>query len=356
LKHSNYAYSRIVFFLQGDNRSTGYTHSLNVSKTGGRFNMSFGEELADNKYSSNDMGYFTNNNFVDHFLWMGYKQVKPKGLFNSLYMNFNGYFSMRFKPWDYQMARTNVNVNGQLKNLWYVGVFNNILPQQSDFYEPRVSGKVFKRPSAFVYGGWFNSNSAKKYSASLEVDITRSNQYNSNGYDIFINHKYRFNKKLTLSTNTNLSIYTNNLGYAATSADSVIFGLRKRNTVENIFTIKYNFNNKMGLSFRARHYWSKVDNRQYFSLQNDGSVSPISSRHDEANYNVNYFNIDMVYTWQFALGSFINIVWKNSIGTFDQDVNDGYFKNAGNTFNAPQLNSLSVRVIYFLDYLSLKKK
>jgi hypothetical protein len=63
-----------------------------------------------------------------------------------------------------------------------------------------------------------------------------------------------------------------------------------------------------------------------------------------------------VYTWQFALGSFINIVWKNAIGTFDQDIKEGYFKNAGNTLNAPQLNSLSLRVIYFLDYLDLKKK
>ena len=76
----------------------------------------------------------------------------------------------------------------------------------------------------------------------------------------------------------------------------------------------------------------------------------------DVNYNVNYFNIDMVYTWQFALGSFVNVVWKNSIGTFDRNVANGYFKNAGTTLDAPQLNSLSVRVIYFLDYLSLKKK
>ncbi len=348
--------SQLIGYLPEGKTQSGYTHSLNVSKTGGRFNMSFGEELADNKYSSNDMGYFTNNNFVDHFLWLGYKQVKPKGLFNNLYMNFNGYFSMRFKPWDYQMARTNVNVNGQLKNLWYVGVFTNWLPAQNDFYEPRVSGKVFNRPTNYVYGFWFESNRAKKYSASLELDLSNSPQYAANGYEIYFRHQFRFNKKLTLSINNNFSIFTNNVGFATTSADSVIFALRKRNTVENIFTAKYNFNNKMGLSFRARHYWSMVDNRQFFNLKQDGGLSPISSTHNEANYNVNYFNIDMVYTWQFALGSFINIVWKNSIGTFDQDVNEGYFKNAGNTFNAPQLNSLSVRVIYFLDYLSLKKK
>ena len=100
-----------------------------------------------------------------------------------------------------------------------------------------------------------------------------------------------------------------------------------------------------------------VDNKKFFSLANDGSM--IYNPNDytnTANYNVNYFNIDMVYTWQFALGSFVNIVWKNAIGSQDLRIADPYFKNLSNTLTAPQLNSLSVRVIYFLDYLSLKKK
>ena len=112
----------------------------------------------------------------------------------------------------------------------------------------------------------------------------------------------------------------------------------------------------MGLSFRARHYWSKVENQRFFNLNQDGGLTPIAGVNRNVDFNVNYFNIDMVYTWQFALGSFVNVVWKNAIGTFDRNVGTGYFKNAGNTLEAPQLNSLSLRVIYFLDYLSIKKK
>lgn len=348
--------SELIGYLPGGKTQSGYTHNIGFGKTGGRFNMSFSQELADNKYSSNDMGYFTNNNFLDHNLWMGYKWVKPIGWFNRLYLNFNGAYSVRFKPWDYQTSRVNVNINGQLKSLWYVGTFVTGFDQQNDFYEPRVAGKVFKRPARYVYGSWFESNYAKKYAVSIEVDLSGSGKYNSRGYDIYIRNQYRFNKKLTISTNTNLSFYNNNIGYAAVAADSVIFGLRKRTTIENIFTVKYNFNNKMGLSLRTRHYWSKVDNRSFYALMDDGNLTPISSQHNEANYNVNYFNVDMVYTWQFAPGSFINIVWKNSIETFDQNMNGPYFKNLGTTLSAPQLNNLSLRIIYFLDYLSLKKK
>jgi hypothetical protein len=348
--------SQLIGYGPGGKTQAGYNHDIGIRKTGGRFNLQASQELADNKYNNNDMGYYTNNNYIDHSIWMGYKWLKPKGIYNRINLNFNGSYSMRFKPWDYQNARVNMNVNGQLKSLWFLGFFTNIRPQQNDFYEPRVTGKVFKRPGSLVVGSWFESNYAKKYSASAEWSFARARQYDSDGWELFFNHRYRFNKKLTISANTNFTVRTNDVGFATISADSVYFSLRKRNTVENIFNVKYNFTNKMGLSFRARHYWSRVESQKYFNLNPDGNLSPVAGINRDVNYNVNYFNIDMVYTWQFALGSFVNVVWKNSIGTFDRTVANGYFKNAGATLDAPQLNSLSVRVIYFLDYLSFKKK
>jgi len=64
----------------------------------------------------------------------------------------------------------------------------------------------------------------------------------------------------------------------------------------------------------------------------------------------------MVYTWQFALGSFLNIGWKNAAFTYDNDATKPYFDNLGKTLSSPQNNNFSIKVIYFLDYLSLKKK
>lgn len=347
--------SQLIGILPGGKTQSGYTHNLGIGKTGGRFNLNFNQELADDKYSSNDMGYFTNNNFVDHSLWMGYKWIKPKSWYNRLNLNFNGYYSLRFKPWDFQKLRVNVNFNGQLKSLNFFGVFTNIVPRSNDFYEPRVAGKVFKRPGMVVYGGWFESNSAKKFSAFGELDLSQSGEFDSKGYELYSGMQFRFNKKLSISANFNPSIFTHNIGYATVSNDSVIFADRHRYIQENILSVKYNFTNKMGLTFRARHYWAAVQNDKFYNLNADGRLDPVAGINKNVDYNVNYFNIDMVYTWQFALGSFLNIVWKNSIDTFDQDLRYGYFKNAGSTFQASQLNSLSIRVIYFLDYLSLKK-
>ncbi len=348
--------SQLLGFLPGGKNLSGYTHNLAIGKTGGRFNMQLSQELADQKFTSNDMGYFTNNNYVDHTLWMGYKWLKPKGIYNRLNLNLMGNYTSRFQPWDYQNARIGLNVNGQLKSLWFAGFGFNYEFVQNDFYEPRLAGRVFKRPSNIVFYTWVESNRAKKYSFSTELNYSRSGKYNATGYDLSLSNRFRFNKKLTISSNTSFLLINNNLGFATTNLDSSLFALRKRNTIENVLNIKYNFNNKMGLSLRTRHYWSRVDNRQFFNLNTNGGLTSIPDINRNVNYNVNYFNVDMVYTWQFALGSFINVVWKNAIGTYDQNTETGYFKNLGNTLDANQLNSLSVRVIYFLDYLSLKKK
>ncbi len=350
------AVSQQIGYNADKTNRTGINNVISVNKTGGRLNMTLWHDVADDKFNSNDMGYFTNNNYADQGFWVAYKWLKPKNWYNKVQVNINGTLSMRYKPWDYQTLWLNTNAHTQLKSLWWAGVEFNYNARASDFYEPRVAGRVFKRPANVNFGFWFESNNAKKYSATGQLYHTYSAEYKATTYNPGFSNQYRFNKKLTISTNTNLTFSNNNLGYATMVNDSSIFALRKRTTVENIVTIKYNFNNKMGLSFRTRHYWSKVDNKRFFSLANDGTmVANANDYTSRANYNVNYFNIDMVYTWQFALGSFINVVWKNSIGSQDLRVNDPYFKNLSNTLSAPQLNSLSVRVIYFLDYLTLKR-
>ena len=112
----------------------------------------------------------------------------------------------------------------------------------------------------------------------------------------------------------------------------------------------------MGINTRIRHYWSKVDYKEFFTLLLNGDLEKNNVFTDNVNQNVNFFNIDMTYTWQFAPGSFINVVWKNAAFTSADFVERNYFKNFSNTIDSDQNNNLSLKVIYFLDYLQLKKK
>lgn len=348
--------SQLMGFKADKGNLNGYNHSLNFGKMKGSFTGSLGQSLADKNYQQNDMGYFTNNNYLNHELWLGYKIVKPKGFYNNLYFNINAEYNRRFNPGTFQNVFVNTNINGQLKNLWNVGVAFNAYGKENDFYEPRVAGKIFRRPYYSRPAFWLYTNTAKKYSLSTEASYTAMPVYKARGFDLAFTQQFRFTKQLTLSNEANLEYKNRDIGFATMQGDSSIFGLRKRHTVENIFNVKYNFNNKMGITFRARHYWSKVNYSAFFNLENDGSLKSTPAVADNPNYNVNYFNIDMVYTWQFAQGSFINIVWKDAASTLGNNVQDRYFKNFKNTWKEPQLNSVSFRIIYYLDYLSLQHK
>jgi uncharacterized protein DUF5916 len=89
-------------------------------------------------------------------------------------------------------------------------------------------------------------------------------------------------------------------------------------------------------------------------LQKDGSLLANPGYNPSVNENVNFFNIDMVYTWEFAPGSFINIAWKNAEQYNSDVVVKKYFVNLGNTLSQDNNNNLSIKVIYFIDYYTLK--
>lgn len=356
------ANSRLIG-LEGPGKTlSGYQYRVFAGKFKGPWNFDVHQFLADDKYDQRDMGYFTNNNYLDHGFWTGYKWTKPKGFYNNLYLNMNGTYSQRLKPRAYQYVAINANINGQLKNLWNFGIAVNIRPEQQDFYESRI-GTPFRVPGYLNKGFWLGTNRSKKYYLNVEYFHKNAPKYKAQGSDLWLVNSYRFNDKLTVSMNNNLFFINREAGFgytftdATSQLDSVVFGLRNRRTAENVFNVKYNFNIKMGLTLRVRHYWSKVDYSEFFDLKQDGHLqpryAPITKNPDN---NVNFFNVDMIYTWQFAPASFLNIGWKDAGQKFDQNITDQYYSNLRNILRHGQQNSFSVKVIYFLDYLSLRPK
>lgn len=360
-KKNNYNFSgkvvssNLLGYLPNNKTLSGYAHSFNISKTGGRFNFNFWQDLSNDKYQQNDMGYFTNNNYIDNGFWMGYKWVQAKKWYNRLNLNFNTWYSRRLNPGDFQNFGLNANFNGQLKSLWWFGIWTNLNAQENDFWEPRKDGYVFKRPARQVIGFWLGTNEAKKFSSNLDFGVSQAKSINARGVDISWYNQYRFNNKLTISLNTRSEYRKNNYGFATFNGNDPIVGLRDRNTITNILNIKYNFTNMMGLTIRTRHYYSQVEYNQYQILKQNGDVVNTSNDY-KRNTSYNIFNVDLNYFWQFRLGSFLYINWKDQVEHFTNDANDGYFRNLGNTLQAPQQNSFSVRVVFFIDYLDLKKK
>jgi len=353
---------------------TGYAHLLSFGKTSGKLNFSITQELYNKKYDKSDLGYFTNNNTMDQYVWVGYNIIKPKRFFNQLHINFNSFYSRLVSPIDllsrknmmYQNASGNVNVNGPTKKLWYVGMNINWGFNYNDFYEARVPGRVFQNKGRVGFDVWWNSNQAKKLSWGGEVYGGTGGVFKRKSISPMLTGKIRFSSKFSIDNTLTMDFQKNNSGWAANSYDelhrggfydTVYFSRRNLRTVENILSVKYSFTNKMGITLRARHYWSKVDPQQYYELDKFGNLGvPAVPFTKNVKQNYNFFSTDLVYTWQFAQGSFINIVWKDVSENFARNFERDYFSNFGKTINSPQSNSFSIRVIYFLDYLTAKNK
>jgi hypothetical protein len=354
------AISYLDYKESGAENRTGYSHSLSAGKTSGRFTFNLSQQLTDTKFTSNDLGYFTNNNFLDHSLYVGYRYTEPKGWYNRLFYNFNASLSRLYAPIGnleskFQQANMQVNINAQTKKLHWMGLYLNYRPAQNDFYEPRQLGQVFRRNQSVAFGGWIETNSAKKYSLNMEAyERVFLDFYDLNGLDLFVSQQYRFSSKFSVRHTINLQPRPRGLGYTSMDeAGNPVFALRNVKTVDNTLFLKYNFTNRMGLTFRARHYASVVHNKTYFDLNDDGSLRP-KPGYEGTNRNVNYFNVDMVYTWQFAPGSFLNVVWKNATYHNSDLIDVHYFQNLHSTLQADQNNNVSLKVIYFLDYLRVK--
>jgi hypothetical protein len=97
--------------------------------------------------------------------------------------------------------------------------------------------------------------------------------------------------------------------------------------------------------------------RDFAQLQPGGHEEPVDYRRNRDN-TYNAFNIDAVYSWWFAPGSQVSVVWKNAGYTSlnAERATPLYFDNLSNTINTPHNNSLSVKVLYYLDYLALRPK
>jgi hypothetical protein len=110
----------------------------------------------------------------------------------------------------------------------------------------------------------------------------------------------------------------------------------------------------MDLFLRARHYWTNVGYNSFAQLQTDGSLQQVAL--DESHDGTfSFFNIDMIYSWVFAPASELSVVYKLAADESIDNRDRTYRGSISDIGQLPQNSSVSIRVLYFLDYLMLKK-
>lgn len=334
----------------------GHKYFYRAGKASGNFTFHVGQNIESDTYNPNDMGFLMAPNEFTDFAKVNYNIYKPfwklAGQFNSIRLTRQSLY----KPYRLQEYRINAESYFQMKSFDFFGVWGWVSPgKRFDFFEPRVMGRVMNKPGVGGWGGFISTNYARRWALDINYGSYIQPEWEGFGIDLSFQPRFRLSDRCQLQHNLWYNINENDRGFVAfDEADNSLIGTRDRKDLVNTFTATYAFSPRMNINFRARHYWSRVSYDNIEVLQEDGELGPTS--YDE-NHNINFnaFNIDCIFRWRFAPGSDIFIVWKNSILESGEALITSYPKNLRNTFESPQVNSLSVRVLYFLDFARFRR-
>ncbi len=341
----------------------GHRSELYAGRISGNLNYRAGIEIVSNQYDHNDLGFLRRNNYNRFFGRIIYRQFDPFGPFLRAFVGSNTALEQLYKPNRYRSFNLNPFYGGMFKNRMDFEHWGYFIPFGSfDYDEPRSTGRFLRIPAYWASGFSFNTDRSKKFVMRLFGSFGIVNEKNRYLYDFGMRPSLVLTDKLSLEYTFSYYNGENDTGWVEELSETdIIFGRRALNTYSNVINLKYIFTSKMGIDFRARHYWSKADYESYFLLGNDGYPMPTTydgledglSKND---INYNAFTVDMVYSWEFQPGSQLSIVWKDIINTFSNDTDYNFGNNFKETITADQSNLFSVKLLYFIDYLNLKKK
>jgi hypothetical protein len=336
----------------------GFSYDIDIEKTAGIFQFGISQEITNETYNPNDMGFLSFNNFVRNRVFFRHKILKPYGKFVDYNTFFSATLQNRFKPSDFMYLSISLETFLTFQNYWSFGYFVGGNPVESnDFYEPRLENRVFVKPTNYYAGIYFGSDNRKKFYFSTVLRHWASiSEYNQDLKRIEFNPTLRIGDKFKVGINSDIERANNSIGYVSDNETDIYFGKRIRKTISNAINTEHSFNDKMRITLRIRHYLSSVEYDQFYSLNQDGTLSQYDDYKENKDISFNTFNMDMVFNWRFAPGSDIILVWKDAIYSEYEEIKPKYIDNVNTTFSSPIFNHFSLKVLYYLDYNYLKRK
>ena len=342
----------------------GIATTLNFSETSGKYRYSFGGDLFTKNYDNNDLGINFETNYYSIYGNANYRILNPTKYFNSFRLNYNNFVQFNKETGKIQGNNFNVNVNLNTKKNHFFGMGINLDPfEKYDYYEPRTDGRYVISPKRL--GGWlyFSSNYNNKFAIDINPSFAVLSESGRNSYGFLLSPRYRFNDKFSLNYSFNFFRQNNNKGFVDSidadlnpaTENTIVFANRNVITYSNTLSGKYSINSKMNFDLSARQYWSYAENKNFLSLEQNGRLANNSSYSENKNSSFYSWNFDLSYSWWFAPGSQVSILYRNNAANFENIINKKFDKNVTNLLNNESLSHvLSVSVRYFIDYNSMK--
>jgi len=344
-----------------DSISLGNSANLELKKVAGQFRWEAGYNQESVNYDINDLGIIFAPNERKYYGSMNYNDYKPRGKFNRRWAGFSSNYGTLYAPNNFTEFGVNLNIGAVTRNFMGVGLWAYTeLKRGHDYFGPRTFDwqTFYEQPRFALFGGFISSDYRKKlaYDLRFRVGAFENSNQGQDRYSLGLNFlpRIRVNDKLSFIGGIEIEQELKELDWTTTLDDgTIIYARRDQKVLENSLRGNYAFTNNINLSFRMRHYWGKVVNYDFFTLEKTGGQLVENDYEDIHDTNFNAFNIDAIFRWRFAPGSDFFIIWKNTISGTETDLMlpQNYFENtADRLLNLPQSNSISVKLNYFLQY------
>ena len=335
----------------------GYKTQLSFAKTSGKYRYLFSGKYLSKHYDTNDLGILFVNNYHSAYGETTYRIINPTNFFNTFKLNQNINVEIENTTGKIQESWYQAIMTAStLKNHYLEGKFQLNPFDRYNFYEPRVYGRYVYIPKSIVGYAQFYSNDNRAFHYEVEASIEKFDEEKRNSYTLNGGVKYRFSDKFSLSYNVYYTRKVNDRGWVGFDNNDIIFGERNREIWDHYCTGKYSINNKMNFNLIARYYSAYSENHEFFTLQEDGMLIPNTTYSQNKDRNLNSWNFDFSYSWWFAPGSEISVLYRNYALENTNNVEKNTLINLRNVFDANLTSILSVSLRYYIDYNSLKKK
>jgi hypothetical protein len=356
----NFEYSHVNDI---ESKKDGINTTLNFAETSGQYRYNFGGNLITKDFDCNDLGIISQTNYYSFNGYTSYRILSPTKYFNSFNTNINAYTQFQKETGKVQSDEINFNVNTTNKKNHYIGFGVSYRPLENyNYYEPRTEGRYSIDPTRF--SSWFqlSSNYNYKFAIDFNPSIALLNEHKRTSYGIYLSPRYRFNDRFALNYEFDFSRLNNNKGFVDSSSDNealppntIIYANRNVVTYTNNINGKYSLNSKMNFDLSARYYWSYTENKEFYTLEDNGRLAPYAGYTDNKNQNLITWNLDLSYNWWFAPGSQLVILYRSNAAKYDNLINKDFGNNYTSLLNNEDLSHvLSISLKYFIDYNQVK--
>lgn len=355
------AYSHRNFTGTGD--ENGFRAGSYLNKLGGNFTYGGGTEIMSDRFNPNDLGFLANNNTIITQANFAYRIFTPFGRFNSMYSRLNVFYDRMYLPSAYTGLRIENETGFFSRTFQFYQFWFDINPgYRYDYFEPRSPGRFYRLPSSANGGLYVSTDYRKRFAIDASVWAGSMDEPGRDNFNWRLAPRFRVNDRLMLTYVWSRQNSYNEVGWVDTWENGeIILGRRDRITHTHVATANYIFTNRMGITCRLRHYWSYVEYSSLGILDEEGILNEVYNHNSDAETtsafdgNFNAFTIDLVYRWVFSPGSEVSLVWKNNITDFSNTLIYDYADNLDRTLELPQINSFSIKVLYFIDYMNFRR-